>query len=238
LQELAEGGATVWVSYSAGENDAQRGPWWSNTTPLFGVRNALTYGLADPIEDDEVRLEFRLPLGDIAAGDVLRVHAAGGPHGRSFLPVEVVDAEVVAVDGRGRPAILRKRHGTGQAVLSTYPLEHLAASRPRVNPEATWRVYQALAEEAGAAGPVAVADPRVLVDSLVHDDGTRYVWLVSESADELQAQPRVADGVLETLTGDPVDTAVLAPYGVQVLRLRPGGPSAAPTDSSTDERQP
>ena len=59
------------------------------------------------------------------------------------------------------------------------------------------------------------------MDSLVHDDGTRFVWLVSESADEVKAQPRVRDGVLETLSGEAVDTVALPPYAVQVLRHRP-----------------
>jgi endo-1,4-beta-mannosidase len=231
LQELAEGGATVWVSYAAGSHDTQRGPWWSNTEALFGVRNALSYGLNDPIEDDEVTIRFTTALGDIAAGEELALPAAGTRDGRAFLPVEVLDAEVVAVDGRGRPAIVRRRHGDGQAVLSTYPLEYLAAARPRANPEPTWLVYRALAAEAGATGPVSVPDPRVLVDALVHQDGTRYVWLVNEDPGPVKATLRVTDGQpLRTLDGGPVDPVVeLAPYGVTVLR-QPPDPTASPEE--------
>jgi endo-1,4-beta-mannosidase len=226
LQELAEGGATVWVSYSPGGNASQRGPWWSNTTALFGVRNALAYGLNDPIEDDEVELRFLAPLGDLAAGEVLTFRAAGGPDSRAFLPVEVLDAEVVAVDGHDRPAILRKRHGDGQAVLSTYPLEHLAAASSRVNPENTWRVYAALAVEAGVVPAVTVADPRVLVDALEHEDGTRFVWLVSQCDDELKIRPRAEHGSLTSLDGGAVDAPLLLPaYGVVVLRHTPDEPS-------------
>jgi endo-1,4-beta-mannosidase len=228
LQELARGGATVWVSYGAGETAYQRGPWWTATQELFGVRNDLVYGLADPIEDDRVTLRFLTALGDLEAGDELGFTVSGRSEARSFLPVEVVDAEVVAVDGRGRPAILRKRHGDGQAVLSTYPLEHLAAAGARVNPEDTWRVYRALAVEAGATAPVTVDDPRVLVDALVHRDGTRYVWLVGEDAGELKVTPRLRDpGALETLDGEPVDTILLPPYGVTVLRHIPTTPEEA-----------
>jgi endo-1,4-beta-mannosidase len=222
LQELAEEGATVWVSYCAGGNASQRGPWWSNTAGLFGVRNALAYGLNEPIEDDEVTLRFVSPLGDLDAGDVLTFRVAGDEHGRAFLPVEVLDAEVVAVDSHGRPAILRKRHGEGQAVLSTYPLEYLAAAGHRVNPEATWRVYRARAAEAGATPSVTVADPRVLVDALVHEDGTRLVWLVSESDEDIKVAPTVDQGLLRTLDDDPVEAPVLLPpYGVVVLRHTP-----------------
>ena len=121
------------------------------------------------------------------------------------------------------PAILRKRHGSGQAVLSTYPLEYLAAAQGRVNPEDTWRVYRALAEEAQAKPAVTVPDPRVLVDGLVHADGSRFVWLVSEHADELKVGPRIADGgMLRTLDGhDADDVVALPPYGVVVLRHVP-----------------
>lgn len=219
FQELAERGATVWVSYSPGDNASQRGPWWSNTDGLFGVRNALVYGLNDPIDDDEVELRFVERLGDLEAGEVLTFRAAGGADARAFLPVEVIDAEIVAVDGHGRPAIVRKRHGEGQAVLSTYPLEHLAAASSRVNPESTCRIYSALAVEAGVTPPVTVPDPRVLVDALEHEDGTRFVWLVSESDAEVKVSPRVEQGSLTTMDGDAVDAPVmLPPYGVLVLR--------------------
>ena len=221
LQELAGSGATVWVSYGPGDSDFQRGPWWTNTTELFGVRNALVYGLNDPIEDDEVELTFLARLGGIAAGERLRFTAAGSANSRAFLPVEVLDGETVAVDGRGRPAIVRRRHGPGQAVLCTYPLEHLAAAQGRVNPEPTWRIYRALAEEADATGPVTVPDPGVLVDGLEHEDGSRLIWLVSEHADEVKAEPQIPRGTsLRGLDGSAATTPVqLPPYGVTVLRL-------------------
>lgn len=233
LQELAVAGATVWVSYGVGESVFQRGPWWTNTLNLFGVRNDLVYGLNDPIEDDELVLTFVAPLGDIDAGESLTFAVGGGPNARAFLPVEVVDAQVVAVDGRGRPAIVRKRHGAGQAVLCTYPLEYLAATRARVNPESTTRIYSALASEADAHGPVTVPDPRVLVDSLVHRDGRTFVWLVSESDEELKAEPESATGrSLEPIGGgDPVDVVTLAPYGVTVLQI------ATPADVPTKENR-
>ncbi len=243
LKELAEGGATVYASYSPGDDDVQRGPWWAQTEALFGVRNDLVYGLVDPIEDDEVELRFTAPLGDLAAGDVLRVAAAGSPHARAFLPVEVLDAEVLAVDGHGRPAVLRKRHGAGQAVLCTYPLEHLAAAHPRVNPEHTWRLYRALAVEADVLPEVTVPDPRVLVDALVHEDGSRLVWLVSEHDEALEVRPHVeGDGVLGHLGGDALagPTVALPPYGVVVLRLSApdAPPTTVPTDTPTDPTSP
>ncbi|HET8615078.1 MAG TPA: cellulase family glycosylhydrolase [Actinomycetales bacterium] len=223
LGELARAGAVVYVSYCAGEGTVQRGPWWTGTEELFGVRNALVYGLAEPIEDDVVHLTFERDLGSLRAGDVLTVAAAGGPEARSYLPVTVTDGDVAARDARGRPAIVTKRHGDGLMVLCTYPLEHMARCRSRVNPEDTWRLYAALAEAAGARAGVVVDNPLVLVDGLVHADGRHFVWFVSESAEPVTVTPSLKDGArLRPLLADDADppgVVALPPYGVRVMEL-------------------
>lgn len=170
LASLAENGATVYLSYFAGSTNEQRGPWLTWLEEIFGVRHRLRYGLVDSIEDAEVTFEFLEPLGDLSVGDHLRFSVAGSPSARSYLPVEVADATVVARDGQGRPALVSKRIGDGSTLLCTYPIEHFAALTPGANPEDTWRLYSALAELAGVARPVRVADPRVLVASVPAGD--------------------------------------------------------------------
>lgn len=223
LGELAKEGAVVYVSYCAGEGTVQRGPWWTATEQLFGVRNRLVYGLVEPIEDEVVTLTFERPLGSISAGESLRLAVAGGPDARSYLPVEVTDGEVVARDVHGRPSVVTKRHGDGLMVLCTYPLEHMARCRPRINPEDTWRLYAALAALADVRYDVVVDDPRVLVDGLVHADGRRFVWLVSESDEPVTARPSTPAGMcLRPVLPDGVDPSgavVLSPYGVKVMEL-------------------
>jgi endo-1,4-beta-mannosidase len=221
LGELAEKGATVYVSYCAGESDWQRGPWWTATEDLFGVRNQLVYGLVDPIEDDVAQLTFERDFGSIKAGEMLTFRVGGGPNARAYLPVEVTDGQVVARDAHGRPAIVLRPRGSGSMVLSTYPLEHLAASCARVNPEQTWRLYSALADLAGVEQAVIVDSPDVLVDGLVHEDGRRFVWFVSERDVPQVVRPRLAAGGRLTPLGggDTVEEVELAPYGVTVLQL-------------------
>ena len=181
LVELARGGATVYASYCAGETTAQRGPWWTGLDSLFGVAQELTYGLNDPVEDETVEITFVEPLGPLPEGATLRFRAAGNREARAFLPVRALDgADVVARDSHGRPAIVVKRHGSGRAVLCTYPLEYFAARLGRVNPEDTWRLYDALAELAGVRRPAHVEDPRVLADVLVDDDGGELVVVLSQ----------------------------------------------------------
>lgn len=220
LRQLAGSGATVYVSYTAGESSFQRGPWWTGTEALFGVRPDLVYGLNDPV-DGAVTITFDEDFGSIAAGESLRVQAAGGDNARAYLPVVVTDGRVIAHDQHGRPAIVGKDYGPGTAVLATYPLEYFAAARGRVNPEDTWRLYDALAVHAGIERAVQVDDPRVVVDGLVHADGRRFVWLASLHREPLTVRPRTAGRtrLAELGATAPLDRVTLPPYGVRVLHI-------------------
>ena len=212
LRELATEGATVYLSYFAGSTARQRGPWLAWLDEIFGVRHRLRYGLVDPILDDEVVLQFVEDLGDIAAGTRLTFPVAGEPSARAYLPVEPAGAEIVAIDGRGRPALLRNPLGSGCALLCTYPLEHMAARTPWANPESTWRIYSALATAAGVARPVRVDDPRVLV-GLLQGGATDTVLFVNCSPDTIVADPILEEG-RELAEGpptlDPFEVAVIA----------------------------
>lgn len=222
LQELARGGATVFASVFLGEHDNQRGLWWPDLDRLFGVTKTLTYGIADHIVDDEVRVTFERSFGDIPAGAELVFAVAGNSHARSFIPVVADGAEVLAVDQHGNPVLLRHAVGDGFFVLCTYPLEYMAAITSGVNPDATRRVYDALATSAGVSRPVRVRDGRVMVGQLDHVDGRSFVWLVSQSAEALGVSPVVQEGrVLVDERGAELPAEVeLAPYEVRVLELR------------------
>jgi endo-1,4-beta-mannosidase len=221
LEELAIGGAVVYVSYSPGPHGVQRGPWYAHLNELFGVEHQLTYGLTDPIEDDLVEITLVADLGTLPAGTTLTFRAAGTEHSRTYLPVKPTAAEVCAVDQHGRPALLRRRCGTGWVVLCTYPLEHMAAVTPRVNPEPTFRVYDALAALAGVHRPVAIEDPRVSADVLVHADGRAFAFLVSQADAPVQVKPVLTEGTaLAEPDGSEPAEIVLEPYGVRVLEIR------------------
>jgi endo-1,4-beta-mannosidase len=220
LSALAERGATIYVSYHAGGTDNQRGPWYAGVNNLFGVRHRLRYGMIDRIETDQVELTFTDDFGNLRAGDTLTFTTGGNAHQRSYLPVEPTEAAVLATDGNGLPALVHRRVGDGSVIFCTYPLEAMAAALPAVNPEQTWRLYRALAAQAGALPLVRVDEPRVLVDCLDRDDGTRFVWLVSQSPEPLTVAPRTRTGSpLHDLHGDvEVSTVDLPPYGVRILR--------------------
>ena len=220
LRARAEAGATVYASAFLGVHGTQRGLWWPDLDETFGVRRTTRYGLVDPVDEDTVTLRFVQDLGDIEAGEELAFPVAGTENSRAFIPVEPDGAEVIAVDGHGRPALLRHRTGQGSMILATYPFEHFAAETPFVNPEPTWRLYAALADEAGVERPVTVADPRVAAAELVHEDGRRFVWLVSHAPEPLMVTPQV-HGSLADLDGRPLSDVALGAYGVAVLERIP-----------------
>ena len=97
----------------------------------------------------------------------------------------------------------------------------MAARTPRVNPEATWRLYAALAESAGVVRPVVVADPRVVAGAIRHG-AARTAILVNCSS-----EPVVAEPVLSTEAGAPRALApvVLPPLGAAVIPRVDDAPS-------------
>jgi endo-1,4-beta-mannosidase len=231
LERLATDGATVYVSYSAGATAWHRGPSYGRLDAMFGVEHQLRTGLIDPIEDDTVTFTFQRDFGSLARGEQLSFRAAGSQHSRAYLPVRPTGAEVLAVDGRGRPALLLRRAGQGSVVLCTYPIEHMAAVTPHVSPEATSTLYDALAEHARVRRLVRVDDSRVAADVLVRSDGRRLAWLVSQAAEPLTIKPELTAGLvlrpLDGVVGSEVsaDVVTLAPFGVGVYRLD-GAPSS------------
>ena len=231
LEAIAADGATVYVSYSPGDNGHHPGPWYAHLNAMFGVRHQLRNGLADPITGEQVTLTFGADFGTLAAGTVLTFSVAGNSCGRAYLPVEPDGAEVIAVDGHGRPALLVRRVGTGSVVLCTYPLEHMAAMTPLVNPEATSTLYDALAAYAGVSRLVTVDDPRIAADVMVRSDGARFAWLVSQAAEPVTVKPQLAAGLRlcalgGPATGDTDGTVTLGPFGVSVFALTATGGQA------------
>jgi hypothetical protein len=188
-------------------------------------------------------MTFTEDFGGLRAGEVLRFPVAGNEDSRAYLPVEPREGRVVAVDAHGRPALLVRETGAGRTVLATYPLEHMAARTPHVNPDATHRLYAALARVAGVRRPVTVPDPHVSADVLVHADGRCFVWLVSQSPEPLVVHPD-AEGTLHALDGGtPVEDVPLEAYGVAVLELRPERgpvqePERGPVQGPEREREP
>lgn len=221
LVDRARAGAHVYVSWFAGSTPSQRGAWWPDIEPIFGARHRLRYGIADAT-GNAVTFTFRTSLGTIAAGDDLVFAAAGPEYARSHLPLEATEAEVVAVDDAGEPALIRRRVGSGAIYLCAYPLEYFGAVRRNAHDDdQVFRLYAALAAEAGIKPDVAVPQDRIYVDQLEHADGTRYTWFVSTDPDPVVITPNTDNGdkLTDVLTGDDLTARFELPsFGVRVVR--------------------
>ncbi|GAA3383035.1 beta-mannosidase [Cryptosporangium minutisporangium] len=221
LAERAEAGSTVYVGWFAGAGDGQRGAWWPDLEPLFGVRHRLRYGLNELCDAEGIEVTAVADLGDLKAGSTLTFHPAGPRSNQAFLPVTVTDAEVVLADAGDRPVLVRRRIGAGSLYLGTVPFEYFGAVRPDAHPDdEVWRVYRALAAEAGVRAPVRVDSPLVTVDCLEHEDGTRFVWFVSLSPEPQTVVPDAPGRLVDVLTGEDVtEHCALPAWGVRVARL-------------------
>ena len=156
----------------------------------------------NPIEDEVVTFTMQRDFGTLPGGATLRFRAAGTEYSRSYLPVRPDGAEVLAVDApRQARAAARGASAPGSVVLCTYPVEHMAAVTPRVNPEATSSLYDALARHAGVRRPVTVDDPRVACDTLIRDDGTLFAVLAGDAVEPVTVKPAL--GGRRRRTGQP-----------------------------------
>jgi hypothetical protein len=196
-------------------------PWIDRA---FGVTHELRYGLADPVDAEVVSFELVRDLGHLATGSRLSFVVAGDGPARAYLPVTAAGAELLAVDDQGRPALLRHRTGAGWMVLCTYPIEHMAASRPQANPEPTWQLYSALADEAGVSRPVRTDDPRNIVGPITVGGETAFVVLNISPEDydaKLLAPGAGSPGAglyrAPSREGGAIDTLHLAPYEALLL---------------------
>jgi hypothetical protein len=133
--------------------------------------------------------------------------------------------EVVATDAHGRPALLLRRVGAGSVILCTYPVEHMAALTPAVNPGDTVTLYAALAAQAQIRPPVTVDDPRIACDVLVRADGARFAFLVSHADEPLTVKPVLEQcGRLTTLDGEDATGGVtMGPFGISVFLMTEAG---------------
>ena len=181
-------------------------------------------------------VKFRLnrDFGGLATGTTLTFTAAGDRHSRGFLPAEPAGrpgaAEGLATDAHGRPAPLLCPIGQGSLVLCTYPVEHMAAQTPRVNPDGTVTLYDALARHAGVRRLVTADDPRVACDTLIRDDGALFAVLASHTTEQLTVKPALPrGGELTSLGGEETAEDVeLGPFGITVLALTRSAPQAKP----------
>jgi endo-1,4-beta-mannosidase len=202
LRARARAGATLYVSYYAGDHEFHFGMWTDDFEGLTGARHRLRYGVPD-LPPEEVTLT--------GAGLTLTTRTGGsGPFPRAFLPVEPRAAEVVLRDAAGRPALLRHALGRGQVFFLAYPWEHYLGCQADVNErDGSHALYAHLAAAAGIRPRYVSPDPRVEL-RVVEDGADDLVWVFNRSWSEVEVTLDLPGGA----------GLRLAPKDVRVLRAR------------------
>ena len=221
-------GATVYLSYFAGSTRepararGSRGSTRSSASATACATASSTRSSTTRSSSSSSRTSARS-----RPGTRLSFRVAGEPSARAYLPVELAGAEVVAVDGYGRPALLRHALGAGQTVLCTYPLEHMAARTPWANPESTWRIYSALATRGRRLEAASASTTRACSSGASGAAAPTRRLFVNCSGDSVSLEPSSTDG--EQPAGD-AWPLTLEPFGV----ARSRSPSAVLAGSGRD----
>ncbi|MDQ6781501.1 MAG: cellulase family glycosylhydrolase [Candidatus Eremiobacteraeota bacterium] len=144
LEAFVREGGTVYMSYG-GE------PWFPRLSQFIGALPDIRYGIVESERHEthapaQLSLRFIAPFGSIAPGNIVQVPWSPDDRRAARLPCRPTDAQVIAVDERGEPALLERRMGEGSVVFMAYPLEYLALVGLNGNSRnGTWKIYQALA---------------------------------------------------------------------------------------------
>ena len=184
LEELAAGrGGRLRLLLAGGARRCTRGPWYARLNAMFGVEHQLGYGAP-------ARSRGRGGRRSRSCRTSARCRRAPGcasprrapSTSRSYLPVRPDGAEVLAVDGHDRPALLLRRVGRGLA--DPVHLSHRVHGRRhprRSTPTPPARCTTRSRSTPASRRPVTVDDPRVAADVLIRADGSRFAWLVSHA---------------------------------------------------------
>ena len=146
----------------------------SRRSSVCGIASAT--GSSIPFSKTRSSFEFVRGLGEIDGGAIDVSRRRRGE--RQRLPARRAGRRgVVAVDQTAARLAAPCSSVAVRPSFARIRLEHLAARTPRANPEDTWRLYSALASEAGVSRPVRVDDPRILVGRIRRGTGELAVFV-------------------------------------------------------------
>lgn len=208
----------IYLSYFAGDQDFQTGPWSDGLEALAGIVSHRRYGIWDVPPDI---MQLRLPGGQTVERLDTRGLEPASPAARSFLPVKPrPGTEVLLTDGAGAPALLRTRTEHGGTLFLTLPFEYYAMrAGPTRPPRPGTVVYRLLVESAGLVPRSLAEDPLVVWRERVRSDGERLLFVQNHGWEEAVFTP--PQGGRPVLATD--DPGRLAPKETRVYRLRPPG---------------
>lgn len=177
LIEYVRRGGWLYVSY---KSDG----WIHLFEELFGARHKLKFGLADQ-PDHELSIKFIQDFGSLSGGDTVKFTTNNLSRSCAYCPVEVTDAEIIAIDHNNRPALLMNKVGDGKIIFSTYPLEYYCSSisnGSQIQP--LHQIYNAICTAKGIKPPLRKDNKNIELGILENKAGALYAYLINHSWNE------------------------------------------------------
>jgi endo-1,4-beta-mannosidase len=187
-----------------------RTSYWRGAKDFFARGGVLYVSCSGDVaipEMDEVlgcRLVDRAPLGEPAvlrfvrpwglfeAGEEWVLPAGDGELASRGVRLRASDAETVAVDADGRPALVLATRGSGYAVTCAYPVEALLAAVPDAHGprDVSWGLYDGVARLLGRPDAAGCGHPDVTVGEL-HGPAGGVVTATNHSGVEARTTVRM-----------------------------------------------
>ena len=221
LIDFVEGGGWLYVSY---KSDG----WIHLFEELFGAKHKLKFGFAD-LPDHELNVKFMQDFGTLTEGDSLKFNTNNLTRSCAYCPVDVTEAEVIAVDNDYRPALLMNKIGKGRVIFSTYPLEYyVATSKNGSQSQPLHILYGAICAAKGIDPPLKMNNINVEMGILKNDSDSLHAYLVNHSWNEekvtIRAKSKIK-GIQKTLSKEDIILVEnsfeisLAPKNVELLEI-------------------
>lgn len=197
------GGGGLWLSCSA-------------DVAIPGMAELLGCRIVDRAPADRPAvLRFVRDWGPFARGDELQLPAGAGTLETRGVRLAAPEADVVAVDADGGPALVATRRGRGWAATCAFPVELLLAGAPDAHGpgDRSWGLYRGLAALAGVAEPASVGHPDVTTGMLRGPAGG-LVAVTNHGPAALRVELRLPEGA--------GDARAFGPAGPVALRIGDG----------------
>ena len=243
LRELATGGATVYLSYFAGStHEPARAVAHLARRDLRCPARASATGSSTRFSTTTVVLEFVRDFGELEAGDAADVprRRASRARARSSRSSRSAPRSSPSTATAARRCSSTSS-GAASTVLCTYPLEHMAARTPRVNPERHLAPLLGARHDGRASRGRSGSTTRACSSAASGEAEGRPSIFVNCSSDTVAVEPLVADDSdsagypTEPFTLDPFGVAVAAGEAVPPVRVSRRAPSS--TSSAMHSRR-
>jgi hypothetical protein len=162
-------------------------------------------------------LRFTRPWGPFAVDDELALPVpTGGDLGSRGVRLRASDADTVAVDQDGHPALVVVQRGSGTAVTCAYPVETLLAATPDAHgpDDQSWGLYAGLAAFVRTPSVASCEHPDVTLGELRGPAGGVIV-ATNHSGSAIACAVRPPQGSIRA--------AVVRPTGISPLELSDDG---------------